>query len=551
MGDDGAVAAKQVLLDDITELEAAAKQVVDEADAIRLKAGLLLSKTSASLKRAVDHMDTVEHPQDILMGFVAWIETVFMVKNIAGLRKLAGAYVTMDTGAVQAFLKADENVTILSYANEASSCNFFPATKSVTKPIETEEKLKVHVPPEEHKKETTATEKVTTAVSKPTKQKTIIFASSKNKGKDANAIAPPGSALNKVSKRPVDTIVVDSPPPVKKTKNKEQPKPVSPDATKAPQPRKQHSKLVAAVEAQEQNEVNSPVEGSRRTSGRSAAMSADFLRRERDSQFREDEQERQDLAAAILNSKKEMDNPANEQTEEAVDCAVRTEYDSIVQAKPWVKWSSHFQSFMLDDSPRRKSFNDDLKTFFKTHAQVVWELFFWLGLGHQKEHKLRLQAAQSAFIRLIFRLHMMEGDNVFKFIMRAPHPAWPTFLSTPIALNQMTTEEAIEYLKTQSTCRWPKTPKPWTYEPLTILSSLTTKNEEFLKKHDIPLGWADKLLSRLEEDKSYDYDACPYIDVTMFGEDPPTHLQGDFAYAASGTFWDWESKTAVVRLENE
>ncbi|KAG9410390.1 hypothetical protein AC1031_018426 [Aphanomyces cochlioides] len=497
------------LLEDLKQLEATTRHFVDATAAIQQKAGELLNQASEAVQKA--GVSTSTTTEDNLVPFITWVESVFQTKNTSGLHALAKAFLQRDSQAVDKFLVAAENITIFSNFNVAfdSKQNYFatsPNRAKTTKKLDSVKPAKRHV----------------------------------NEPSNIAKSPPP-----KKSKPSIDTIVQETPPPAETAKK-------STVVEKKPAARR---KLKDEVPTESTNvePLPSPSESGRRTSSRSAAMTANYLRRERDSQLRglnklEEEQEAQDLTVAVAKSTKTSELKPESLEKPATEETVALEYDVALQAKPWLKWTRHFQSFLPDDGKRRKTFNEDLKTFFETHGQTLWERFFWTGAGTPKDQKARLHAAHSDFGKLVYRLHLMEGDNVFKFLMRAPHPAWPTFLTNPVALNKMTPSEAVAYLKSESDSRWPKSPKPWKYDPLLILSILAAKNDDILKKHSIPLDWASDLLARLRANPSYDFDACPYVDVTMFGEEPPTYLQGDVVATASGRVWDWEQQKVVSRV---
>ncbi|KAF0689367.1 Aste57867_19193 [Aphanomyces stellatus] len=533
---------RETIMQDFHQLQTLAKQVLAATDSIRTQTGNMLNHANKTVKRALAHIDettaqksAAPPPSATLVGFVEWIDAKFQTKNVAGLRQLAEAYASQDVARANDFLAALENVTVFS---ATISDQMFPQGD-----VDTTNEKSNAAPP--------------TVMTRPHTK------SSSKKGKTAPPAVPTPPAPAAKSKRTADTIVPETPPrPAKKTKAKEVLKPLLPPKMLLP-PSPQSKKKTIDDGDDEPDEPTAAPESpkaTRRTSERGAAMTANFLRRERDANLRGlnnvvgDDQEERDLEKAISKSKKlaKKKDDAKANDDHTLPASLQTsddlsiELDFIATTNPWREWCEHFQSFLPNDSKKRQGFNVDLKAFFDKHGQALWEQFFHLASGLAA--RSRLAAAQSAFLKLAYRLSEMEGDDVFKFILRTPHPAWPTFLSSPISLKSMPAADAIQYLKTQATRRWPHGPMPYTYEPLWILDLWAKADEAYMKKHKVPPTWASSLVARLNKDTTYDFDACPYVGVTVYGEDPPTHLQDGDAGPASPLVWDWNLKMMVTRV---
>ncbi|ETV73833.1 hypothetical protein H257_11503 [Aphanomyces astaci] len=226
----------------------------------------------------------------------------------------------------------------------------------------------------------------------------------------------------------------------------------------------------------------------------------------------------------------------------------------VVASKPWTKWGQRLRSFLPNDTPERQAWNSSLADYFDNHAFTLWHRYFHMDVPNdlKAQQDDATSHAQAALYELAHRLHAMEGDDVFKFLKRAPHPAWPSWLPQPIQLRDLNDDDAVKYLKTQSGRRWPELPlkialngqpfKPL-FDPLGILT--TTPDVAFFKTHNISPTWAHDLLRRLEADSVYDVSKCAYVGVTMFGESPPQHLPNQ---VASAYVWDWKLETVVHRV---
>ncbi|RHY21130.1 hypothetical protein DYB32_009885, partial [Aphanomyces invadans] len=291
-------------------------------------------------------------------------------------------------------------------------------------------------------------------------------------------------------------------------------------------------------------ETPAPVpDGRRRPSERGAAAVSNFLRRERDKKLRvlndepdttkpkptKPKQTANDTITNYVGAPKGQPNKHVIHVGAAIMPApgsggVKATYDAVLKTKPWLKWSQHFHTFLPTGQRGRMAWSASLSSFFEQHAFAMWSQFFLMDHVRSKDMQDQYDRALHACFRLVHRLHTLEGDDVFKFLLRTPHPAWPTFLATPISLAAMPPADAIAYIKAQANSRFPRSPTPSTYEPMQVLKEMVKAKPCVLEEALIPVDFAPNLLARLEADATYDFDDCPYIGVTMFGEDAPAHL---------------------------
>ncbi|RHY30175.1 hypothetical protein DYB32_006984 [Aphanomyces invadans] len=254
----------------------------------------------------------------------------------------------------------------------------------------------------------------------------------------------------------------------------------------------------------------------------------------------------------LLHDSMDVDDAASADVSTAVEIA----YAAVLEAKPWETWTKHVRSFLLDNTPQRRHWNAKLAHFFEKHAFTLWHRFFYttaLPSKWPQRHRVDKTATQDELFLLAYQLHKVEGDDVFKFLLRAPHPAWPTWLSQPVELRHLKDEDAMAYLQSQASRRWPQAsqvhdgdgaPHKDVFDPLAILACMPS--DAFLHKHKIPPTWAADLADRLRADSAYNVDTCEYVCVTMFGEDEPVHLPNK---VASTHVWDWDENAVVPRSD--
>ncbi|RHY37339.1 hypothetical protein DYB25_009205 [Aphanomyces astaci] len=523
-------------------------------------------------------------------GFISWIAATFQVKNVGGLRTLAAAFVDKQLAPYDIFVAAAENVTIFSMPLNASSIDLlFPdkATVSPQKPPTlqaaggkkgTNAKLPPPSPAQPKRQpkrgtSITAGESIVPATPSPPppskKAKTTVDAPHP----PISSSTPRTTTTQSSKKAPRDHKRKPSAHPTALTDESKKDAPTVPESGRRRPAREaatlsnflrrdQDDRLrVLNIEGidqkpdaplevldDEDDEAEAPAattdetppavdEGRRRPSERNAAKFSNYIRREQDNRLR------------LLNVDETPSPKPPKQVSPSLPTpdALQAAYDTAIQAKPWLKWSQYFHSFLPADTIRRRAWSASLSHFFERRAFTMWHQFFLLNPS--KAHAEQLTEATQECFKLVYRLHKLEGDAVFKFLLRTPHPAWPTFLAAPISLAALPTADAVAYLTAEATSRFPRSPTPWLYEPMQLLHNMANTSASVLKILGIPVHWAAELVARLQADRAYTFDECPYIGVTMFGEDAPTHVvEEDYATPASRFAWDWDRKDVVSRV---
>ncbi|KAG9400007.1 hypothetical protein AC1031_010928 [Aphanomyces cochlioides] len=187
----------------------------------------------------------------------------------------------------------------------------------------------------------------------------------------------------------------------------------------------------------------------------------------------ESEEEEKEAAATGPPTKGQIDEQGVQRLNHIdLPVAVKMAYIHLERKEPWVQWLAHFRSFLPGLTEAQRLWNSRWYNFWQQYGEVVWQRYFFVGVGQYRTNPLTvhptaqtsrrlLERAKSKIANLIAALKDMEGLEVFEFLFFNVHPFWPELAQDPCSLRGLAevvpdgATRAIQYMRHYGHSRFP------------------------------------------------------------------------------------------------